>query len=246
MNGSQNRGKLAKLAAVLGTAAAIKAYYSFASVDGLRWILAPTASLVEIVTGERFFFEHHAGYMNDDRSFLIAASCSGVNFLIAAFLLMAFIHIWQRQEAGWATLPISLAAAYLTTIVANTVRISVAVRIHRMDRDLIWVNPDDLHRLEGIFVYFGFLLLIFVLSESRRKAGESGVRDRFAFLRRASLPLLIYWATTLGVPLVLGAWRQGKDFWEHFAFVFFTPLILILPLLILRIAKSRRSAFHPL
>jgi exosortase K len=234
---SRNREKWAKIAAALSVAAAIKAYYSAASVDGLRWVLAPTTFLVELVTGENFTYENHAGYMSDDQSFLIAGSCSGVNFLIAAFVLLAFIRIWRDEAPGWSSL------AYLATLAANTVRIAVAVRIHRMDHDLIWVNPDDLHRLEGIFVYFGFLLLIFVLSESGVKADERGSRDRFAFLRRASLPLLIYWATTLGVPLALGAWRQGTDFWEHFLFVAVTPLILMLPLLLFRGLKARRTTF---
>jgi hypothetical protein len=45
---------------------------------------------------------------------------------------------------------------------------------------------------------------------------------------------VIYYATTLGIPLVNGAYRQYASFWEHFAFVLVLPLLLVLPALVLR------------
>ncbi|HQU93523.1 MAG TPA: hypothetical protein PLK77_14555, partial [Pyrinomonadaceae bacterium] len=42
---------------------AMKLFYSTSSVDDLRWILAPTTFLVELITREKFWFESHAGYM---------------------------------------------------------------------------------------------------------------------------------------------------------------------------------------
>ena len=70
--------QLAKLLAILLGALALKHFYSTASVNELRWILAPTTLLVELVSGRAFNFEMHAGYMSSDRSFLIASSCAGV------------------------------------------------------------------------------------------------------------------------------------------------------------------------
>lgn len=224
-----------QLAAVLAIAFALKLYYSTAGVEGLTWVLAPTAFLVEVVTGERFAFESGAGYMNADHSFLIAAPCSGVNFLITAFLMLALSRMWRSRQMGigWMTLPVAIGVAYLTTIVANTVRIAVAIRTLRMQHEVVWVNPEDLHRLEGIFIYFGFLLLLFVLSEYASRDERSGSpRD---LVRLAWLPLLVYWAVTLGVPILGGAHREGTGFWEHFVFVTITPLILILPLFIFRL-----------
>jgi len=40
-------------------------------------------------------------------------------------------------------------------------------------------------------------------------------------------PLGIYYATTLGIPLLNGSYRQGMPFWEHFAFVLIFPLVLL-------------------
>jgi exosortase K len=231
-----------QFSAVLLIALGVKLYYSFATVNGLRWILAPTTFLVEAVSGERFAFEAGAGYMNADNSFLIAAPCSGVNFLITAFLLLTLSRLWKARATGigWMTLPIALVAAYATTILANTVRIAVALRMQRMQHDVVWANPEQLHRLEGIFVYFGFLLLLFVLNDyAGRDDHARGGRD---LIRLAWLPLLVYWAVTLGVPVLNGAYREGSAFLEHFVFVTVTPLILMLPLLIFRLL--RRGSRH--
>lgn len=232
--------KLAQLAVVLLIAGGLKVYYSTSSVNDLRWVLAPTCFFVEIVTGEAFEFESYAGYMNADFSYLIASSCSGMNFLITAFLMLALVRLWKK-EASWAMVPLTLAVAYLITIVANTVRIAVAIRLHRMSPDMIWVNPEQIHRFEGIFIYFGFLLLLFVLSESTDERSSARFTDPFYLLRRSFVPLLVYWTVTLGIPIANGAFSQGKSFWEHSAFVLLTPLILILPLAAYRFV--RRHAY---
>lgn len=224
-----------QLAAVLAVAGGLKLFYSSASVDELRWVLAPTTCLVELATGETFTFASHAGYMIGDRSFQIAAVCSGVNFLIAAFLLLSLRRLWRGrfEPVSFALVPATLAIAYLATIVANTVRIIGALHLHRIDTDLVWVNPDQAHRLEGIFVYFGFLLLLFVFSERLDEDDSPGRPPHFLDLRRSALPLVIYWVTTLGIPLANGAYQQGASFWEHAAFVFLTPLVLMLPLAVI-------------
>src|SRR5439155_12079141 len=131
---------LAQFAVVLAIALALKLFYANASVNDLRWILAPTACLVELVTGETFRFESYAGYMSGDHSFLIAAPCAGVNFLITAFLMLALVRLWKGRAGAvqWRIIPIAFVAAYLTSIVANTVRVAVALRLHRMGRPMIW------------------------------------------------------------------------------------------------------------
>ena len=48
--------QLAKLLAILLGALALKHFYSTASVNELRWILAPTTLLVELVSGRTFNF----------------------------------------------------------------------------------------------------------------------------------------------------------------------------------------------
>ncbi len=227
----------AQLVVVVLCAVVAKLYYSTTSVNQLRWILAPTTLLVELVSGSRFEFESYAGYINGDRTFVIAASCAGVNFLITAFLMLSLRKLWgaRSQDAAWRFIPYAALCAYLATLVANTVRISTALLLRGESREPGWLSPNQLHRFEGVFIYFGFLLLLFVLSEKRGSENSSGL------FRRPYCPLLFYYVTTLGIPMMNGAYRQGADFWEHSLFVLLTPLLLILPLATIRLYRNRRA-----
>ncbi|HKP37548.1 MAG TPA: exosortase K [Pyrinomonadaceae bacterium] len=225
---------------------ALKYFYSTASVNELRWILAPTTFLVQLITGARFQFESHAGYMNSDHTFLIAASCAGVNFLLTAFLMLTLGSLWRNRSSkiGWTFIPVAALVAYAATLVANTVRISTALRLHRLPPEISWLAPDQLHRFEGIFIYFGFLLLLFVASEwfgyrtNDIKAGSGSAPNSFGLLWRVLFPLVIYYATTLGIPLVNGAYRQGAEFLEHSLFVVLTPLIIVFPFVTFKLFKK--------
>jgi hypothetical protein len=74
---------------------------------------------------------------------------------------------------------------------------------------------------------------------SRSSENASGL------FRQTFFPLLVYYATTLGIPLANGAYRPGiaaTDFWEHSLFVLLTPLLLILPLATFRFYRDQRAA----
>ncbi len=230
----------AQLVVVLLCAVAIKLYYSTASVNQLRWILAPTTAAVELISDSRFEFESHAGYINSERSFVIAAPCAGINFLITAFLLLSLRRLWEDrpQAATWSFIACAALCAYLATLVANTVRISTALLLKRAALETGWLNQNQIHRLEGILVYFGFLLLLFVISERTRTEHSSRSAKFGDLLRQSCFPLLIYYATTLGMPLANGAYHQGAIFWEHSLFVLLTPLPLILALAAYLILKQ--------
>ena len=239
---------IAQLFLVLLCAFLVKYYYSTASVDQLRWILAPTTLAVELISGFQFEFESHAGYMISDRSFLIAAPCAGINFLITAFLMLSLRRLWlvrsgkASDNSNWSFIPAAALFAFVATIVANAVRISTALWLRGLTKEMSWLNPNQLHRMEGIVIYFGFLLLLFIVSErvfSEKKSRASNARD---LLRRSVLPLLVYYAVTLGIPLV-NVFRAGPladDFLEHLLFVLLTPLVLLLPLAVVRIDYGRR------
>jgi exosortase K len=232
----------------------LKFFYSTTSVNQLRWILAPTTALVELVSGQSFQFESYAGYINSDHSFLIAASCAGVNFLITAFLMLSLGHLWRKrsQSLSWKFVPYAALIAYLVTLLANTVRIATALQLRSMRIESGLLSPGQLHRFEGIFIYFGFLLLLYVISDFLSSAAEPGLeRKRLAgnnwaailsmqpativlqsrrpvTLQRCLFPLVIYYGTTLGIPFLNGAFRQA-DFWEHSAYVLLIPLVFVIP-----------------
>ena len=248
----------AQVIGVLLAAASVKFYYSNASVNELRWILAPTASLVELITGTRFAFESHAGYMSSDYTFLIAASCAGVNFLITAFLMLALWELWRKREAGvsWNYFAAVALIAYGTTIVANTTRIAIALQLRKTPVE-IGLSAAQLHRFEGIVVYFGFLTLLFFVGDyvSRKSShqgrgitslakssssGQTSSLNRFGFWLRLLFPMVVYYAVTLGIPLANGAFRKEAYFAEHTVFVLLTPLLVMLPVILWRVITACR------
>lgn len=215
----------AQLVVVGLCALGLKSFYSTATADDLDWILGPTTALVELLSGQQFYFESYEGYMNSNRTFLIAVPCAGVNFLITAFLMLALRRLWRGrfQPISWTFMPVAGALAYVATLLANTTRIWFALEMQSQSVWLTWLTSNQLHRVEGIVVYFLFLLLLFVLTERFETADLRG------FARASLFPLLIYYASTLGVPLLNGSYRQGSAFWEHFAFVLVLPLLVVLP-----------------
>ncbi|HJP91724.1 MAG TPA: exosortase K [Pyrinomonadaceae bacterium] len=205
-----------QLLVVVLCALALKFYYSTATVNQLCWILTPTTALVELLSGRRFAFESFAGYMSSDHTFVIAASCAGINFLITSFLMLAIGRLWRErfQAVSWWSIPLAAVIAFVTTIITNTVRICIALELRNVHLDSLTAN--QLHRLEGIVVYFGFLLLLFLLTERPRERKP---------VRLLLFPLLIYYTTTLVIPLANGSWRHA-GFLEHFIFVVVLPLII--------------------
>ena len=226
-----DRNRIAQLAAILFLAAVSKFYYSAASANELRWILAPTAWLVSLITGMGFQFEPYGGYLSLDRTFLIAPACSGVNFLIISFLVLTLGKLWRNRPHAfrWQFLPAALVVSYIATLLANAVRISASILLRPITSDLTWIDPAEAHRIEGIVIYFSFLLLLFIVSERLDRASSIGFANRTNILKGLPVLLAIYYGVTLGVPLINGAYHEA-GFWKHSLFVILVPVALILPL----------------
>jgi len=156
-------GDAAVAGSALGSAWALKAFYSQAGFDSLGWILAPTVRLVSWTTGVAFELEPHHAYLSRDQLFLVSPACAGVNFLIVAFvsLCLGLAPACSRAGERVALVLGSAAAAYLTTVLANAVRIAVAIRLHEAGAALGPLTPSRLHCAEGVTVYFLFLLVLF-------------------------------------------------------------------------------------
>ncbi len=179
-----------------------KEYYRDATAADLRWILAPTAYLVSLFTGGHFIYETGAGYADNALKFVIAPPCAGLNFAMAAFaavMLAATINDW-RTFAKRVGLAVGL--AYVATIIINTIRISIAVAMHRGTLDVGIADRAEAHRLEGIVIYLGGLLLLYALSKGKHIA----------------VPIAAYLVITLGLPLANGAAGRG-DFVMHAVWV---------------------------
>lgn len=157
--------KVIVVAAAILIAWSLKRHYSDARADDLWWILTPTAHVVGVVTGATFTFQPGEGYFARDRLFLIEKSCAGINFMIAAFGMLVFtlFHRIRSVTSAAQVLSMTLLASYLAAVAINTARIAIAMWLAAHPVALPALNAADVHRLEGIVVYFGSLVLLYEL-----------------------------------------------------------------------------------
>jgi len=202
------RARSAAAAAVflvaLAAAFALKRFYSTASAADLRFVLAPTAWLVEVAGGHRFDWTS-AGYLSTELRFIIAPVCAGVNFLIVAFaaLVLDFVRPARPARRNLAILLASAAAACATTVVANALRILITIPLWSQGVSFGWLTGARLHELVGVVVFLGMLLLLHLAA---RRLARAPVH--------LFVPLLPYAGMMLVVPLVRGA-AQRPEFWGH-------------------------------
>jgi exosortase K len=173
------KAKLILLFAALMIAWALKRHYSDARADHLLWILTPTAHLVGVASGVSFTLEPGEGYFSRERLFLIEKSCAGVNFMIAAFLMLAcaLVHHVRSVTSVFRVLGISLVAAYCGAVLTNAVRITLAMWLAAHPALLSAFTPSGVHRVEGIVVYFGALVVLFEMTQRLDRVAAAGSRS---------------------------------------------------------------------
>ena len=159
--------KLALLTVAALVAFGMKRHYSAARADDLAWILTPTARLVGAVTGTAFDLQPGEGYLSRERLFLIEKSCAGINFMIAAFgmLTIALLHRVGSGRSAAQVFGVSLLASYCAAVLINAVRIAIAMWLAAHPVALSTFSAADVHRLEGIVVYFAGLVLLYELAQ---------------------------------------------------------------------------------
>lgn len=192
----------------------LKRHYSRASAEELGWILTPTAHLTALVLQCDLAFRPGEGYLSRELSILVSPACAGVNFMIVAFstLVVAFagqLRGW-RAQARW--LVVSAAAAYLTTVLVNTLRIAVSVALaHALSRHL-GLTFQEVHRLLGMVVYVTALFALCLTARALQRSEPLRPGARRVLL----LALGCYAGVTLLVPLLGGAYAK-PEFWSHAA-----------------------------
>jgi exosortase K len=196
--------------AVLGADYAAKSFASQAGARELDFLLAPTAALVGLLTGHTFVAEAGTGYIARELYLVIAPVCAGMNFLIIAFtaLVCAFAPRIPRPSHKLAWVLTAAPLAYVTTVVANALRITLGLTAGREIAAAGWLSPEGAHRAVGVAVYLGALLGLHALASA-------------AFGKRpgsATVPLACYVGVTVLAPLLRGA-AHDPAFFSHAALV---------------------------
>lgn len=211
---------LISILALLG----MKYFYSRADAGRLNWILSPTVWWVQTLSRIPFHYVPHEGYVNHTYQFVIAPSCSGMQFMIItiATLLFPFIHQFDSKQKKACWMLLTFPASYVLTIIVNIIRIIVSIylpvilELKSLSGGLL--TPARLHTLIGTFVYFTSLFVIYHLA---------GLLTRHSF-HRFLPPVFFYLALVLGVPVLNRAWKNGQS-----QFMEYAVLVLIVCLTVL-------------
>lgn len=175
------RWQVAAAAVTLALVWLVKRFYSHATAEELAPILAPTARLVSWVSGGAYVYERGAGWVSYEHAFIIAPACAGVNFALAALLVLMGGGL-ARVRSGGALLRRLLAAvvaAYVTTLLVNTTRIVIAIALHHGALRVGQLDAGELHRAEGIAVYLvGLCALHLGAQAAERALARRRVRSR--------------------------------------------------------------------
>jgi exosortase K len=85
--------------------------------------------------------------------------------MIAAFAMLVFalFHRVESRVDAMRVLGASLLASYTAAVLVNTVRITVAMWLAAHPATLSSFSAADVHRIEGITVYFAGLVLLYEL-----------------------------------------------------------------------------------
>lgn len=190
----------------------MKLFYSRADADMLKWILAPTARWVSILSKIPFSYEPGAGYINYSFRFLIAPSCSGVSFMMitVATLVFSFVHRMDALRQKFLWMLGSTLASYLFTVSVNGLRIILAIYIpFYFDMMNIHIlSQDTLHTLIGTATYFISLLVIYHIGDVLSlRAAASSKRTALKYFS----PLFWYIFMVLGIPFLNRAWQNNGE-----------------------------------
>jgi exosortase K len=141
----------------------------------LKFILAPTATIVELFTGIDNVWIEGEGYKLIDYPIRIEKSCSGFIYLNMIILLSAIMYIrkWQSFKSKKAIVYLTPVFAYLFVIVVNSLRIITAIGLEKISDKHSWFPNVLLHELVGGFYFLLGLVLIYLIIE-KRKISEYG------------------------------------------------------------------------
>ncbi|MEN6313776.1 MAG: exosortase K [Clostridiaceae bacterium] len=227
---------------------AFKYYYSIADADSLDWILAPTARWVQFLCGIPFEKEQYIGYVNHEYQFIIAPACAGMNFMIIAYstLVCSFINRMTTVKSRWLWMVLCLVILYPYTILVNSLRIIPSIYLLRLDIYGGWITPERIHTIEGTSVYFASLLFLYFIVDEvlQHFATASGknmrtVKSPIHVLYKYIIPVFLYFAVTLGVPFLNGAFTDNRiEFLEHAVIITVVCSIIILLMCLVLTAKK--------
>ena len=230
--------RIVMMLACIVIAWSLKYHYSHSSSDDLRWILAPTAYLVELTGDMNFEREINTGYVDQESGIIIAPSCSGVNFMIIAFCLSVYVGLKNIKTTSMQFIWViaSIISSYIYTLFVNAFRINLSIYSIKTEFLQSCFSAETVHLLEGVLVYFIFLLIYnYLLSRIINPALYLKPERNRSLKKILVLPLSFYLSFTLLVPVLnYGGFPQSNGFFKYTFIVLLSCSLVVVLLFLFR------------
>lgn len=165
----------------------LKQFYSAATAAQLQWQLYPLVIVLETFSDLLFEPTANAEWLDPVHHISIVKACAGINFLIIS--LLGYCWLWRHRPMPVWVLMRALVLAWLTTLVANSLRILLCIYLQAPLATLIGSTEATSHRFIGIAVYFSCLWI--------QLSAFGGQR----FRQMAITATLIYLSVTVLIPV---------------------------------------------
>lgn len=157
-----NRDMFVMMALSILLALCLKLFYSTAGPDELKWMLYPTAALVQAFTSISFLFDPHKGYVAIGSTVVIGPGCAGLNFYVIALCMstFSFIGCFNKHKLYYFLGLVLL--TYVVTLCVNAFRIVGGIMLLELGGSMDFAVSATLHSAQGTLFYFVFLIVYFV------------------------------------------------------------------------------------
>ena len=133
----------------------LKQFYSAATAAQLQWQLYPLVIVLESLSDLLFEPTANAEWLDPIHHISIVKACAGINFLIIS--LLGYCWLWRDRPMPVWVLMRALVLAWLTALLANSLRILLCIYAQAPLATLIGSTEAASHRFIGIGVYFSCL-----------------------------------------------------------------------------------------
>ena len=141
-----------------------KYLYSIADNSHLAFLLKPISIGIEQMTGSGPILIPEKGFFYPSLNILIDKSCSGFNFWMLCFTLFSFHFIQSRKNnPNFLYLPFLLFITYLMTLLTNTSRILISIKMKSLFHFTLVDNQFLTHEAIGSFIFVFFFILFYLL-----------------------------------------------------------------------------------
>lgn len=228
--------ELSYFALVLLIAFFIKHWYSQAALMQMQWMMQPLAMMLDQFTSGGFEVDAQGQWYNSTWNVILVKACSGLNFFIASFMVLAIAFKARVKVPTVAKLIACIGFAILlawpVTLLANTARILTAMYFINHSELLQWtsLNDEQIHRFVGLVVYFPLLVCQLYMVRA------------FNLVTSYAISALVIVLLLIMVPLLTGnAFMQVGIFIEHVLAIFSVLLLVGLFCLLAEMLKKRNN-----